>query len=216
MVLSIKSYSPLNITVMREELKLLADTQLVDRFKVNQNEAFDEIIRRHWQHIFNYVFKMLNYLQFDAAQDLTQDIFIKAMQAIREGKYTDNYKFIHWVIRIARNTVIDYERKRKIQRVLETTYYKDLFGRFDDLLDTNHERRLMDKETEKEVLTFLKQLSTEQREVLIFHFFGDYKYKDIVKILNEGQTSINTYLGRSRYGLRNLKKILEQSNYVRA
>jgi RNA polymerase sigma factor (sigma-70 family) len=200
----------------RDCLNQLPDAMLISRFIKNENEAFDVIVLRHRQHIYSYLFKMSCYKDKEQAEDLTQDVFIRAMQSIRKGTYNESSQFISWLMCIARNICIDCERKKSRQRILETTYKKDLFGNLDNLFETHQEKRLMDKETQKELAIFLNQLDDNQRETLVFHFFGGYKYKDIVKILNDGKTSINTYLGRSRYGLKNLKDMLDKSKFLRA
>lgn len=199
---------------MEKILSQLSDTQLIECFKENNDKAFDELFRRHWEHIFFYLYKLSSHNDREQMEDLAQEVFIRAMQSIRNGTYKDESQFISWLICIARNIFIDYARKKNRRNLLKISYTKELFGHPDNLLETYQEKRLMNKEIQKEVMACLNKLEDNQREPLILRFFGEYKYKDIVKILSDGKISINTFIGRTHYGLKNIREMLRQAKLL--
>ena len=197
---------------MKKELTMLPDSELITLFRQkNNNDAFDVLTSRHYKNVHVYLLRRLNY-NGTYASDLTQEVFIKTMQSMRNGKYNENYKFANWLICVAKNTFIDYIRKRNMNIFLQKTYTKELFGGLDNLFEQYQDNRLMKEETKKQLLLLLDQLSIEQRETLVLRFFGNYKYKEIANIINSN-ISINTYLGRSRYGIKNLKDMIEKITF---
>ena len=199
---------------MRQKFEQLTDSVLVSLFtggSEDGNEAFGILFERHREYVFNYLRKALNY-NHQLAQDFTQDVFIKAMQSLRSNTYKEKNTFKFWLITIARNIFFDYTRKEKrVLNVLNKTYNTDLFGSLDSFIyeDNNKENELIKKETDALLIKYVKQLNPDLQEVVILRYFAGRSYKEIANILSKNKISINTYLGRGRYSLINLRQIVK-------
>lgn len=147
--------------------------------------------------------------QSHLAEDLTQDTFIKAIQSLKRGQYSDDNKFGSWLIRIAHNIVIDhFRRSKQRQELLSSNYDYDLFAtaRFSE---ANVEQRMVYGQVLADVRSLLNELPMEQREVVLLRYYGDLSFKEIADLTN---VSINTALGRMRYAIMNMRKTIEANN----
>jgi RNA polymerase sigma-70 factor (ECF subfamily) len=148
----------------------------------------------------------------ELADDIFQDTFIKVINTIRSGTYNEEGKFLQWVMRIAHNLIIDHFRKSKRIPVIENSQNDD-YNIFDtlDVKDASVEDRMITEQIHKDVKKLIEYLPDEQREVLYMRHFAEMSFKDIAETTN---VSINTALGRMRYALINLRKIIEENNVV--
>ncbi len=182
----------------------LDDSKLV-RFYIDGNDkALDVLVNRHQQKVFSFV--MMKVKNPDIANDIFQDTFIKVIKTLRGGKYNEEGKFLPWVMRIAHNLTIDFFRKNKRMPFVNTT---DEFNVVDIIPEDalNAEKSMVKSQIEDDLRKLIDELPEEQREVLIMRHYGDMSFKDIAEQTN---VSINTALGRMRYALINLRKLIEQ------
>jgi RNA polymerase sigma factor (sigma-70 family) len=182
----------------------LTDEQAVQQFLNGDSQALELLINRHKNRIFTSIYLLVKdkYL----AEDLFQDLFIKIIETLRAGKYSEENKFLQWAMRIAHNLCIDHFRKTKSGPVIRTSEDRDIF----DVLDfgeANAEEKLMKSQSHSRVMQMVSMLPEEQREVIILRHFADLKFKEISELL---QCSVNTALGRMRYGLLNMRKIMQE------
>lgn len=190
-------------------LKEISDKDLLLLYLQGQQSAFTTLINRHKRRVFSYI--LVSVRNRDVANDLFQDVFIKVIKVIRLGEYNDEGKFIQWVLRIAHNVVIDYFRKNKRDPFVETTY--DDF----DLMDTIavHDESAEEKMIASQVLVDVKNLITylpdDQKQIIEMRMYADMSFKDIASELN---ISINTALGRMRYALINMRKLIDKHKIV--
>ena len=147
----------------------------------------------------------------DVADDIFQETFIKAVRVIDEGRYTDNGRFLSWILRIAHNQVIDHFRSKKQSRELnEKEAGYDLFGTI-RIEERNVEDGIVADQTEAEVRQLIELLPEEQREVVKMRYYEGLGFKDIAE---QTEVSINTALGRMRYALINLRRMIKEKNIV--
>lgn len=143
------------------------------------------------------------------AEDLTQEAFVKAINSVREGRYAETNRFQPWLIRIAHNLVIDYFRKNKQYREISNDDYEaDLFNtpRFSGM---NVEQKMIYERVLAEVRMLVDLLPNDQKEVVMLRYYGDLSFKEIADLTN---VSINTALGRMRYALMNLRKLVKEKD----
>jgi RNA polymerase sigma-70 factor (ECF subfamily) len=155
--------------------------------------------------IFSYIRGYIN--DFSLAEDILQDTIIKVIQSVKEGKYFDNGKFLSWVMRIAHNLIIDHFRMLKQSNTVSTDNFEyDLFNskRF---TENNIEDDMIKKELHVDIRKMISKLPDEQKEVVILKHYGELSFKEIAEIT---EVSINTALGRMRYALLNLRKMMEE------
>lgn len=179
------------------------DHELVHLYIAGEETGLEELIRRHKSKIFTSIYMLVKdeYL----AEDIFQDTFIKVINTLKAGKYNEEGKFLPWVLRIAHNLVIDYFRKDKRTPIITNG---DGFDIFDVLgfYDESIEEKMVREQTHKDLKAMIQLLPSEQKEVLIMRHYGEMSFKDIAEITN---VSINTALGRMRYALNNLRKMME-------
>ncbi|MBQ4434152.1 MAG: sigma-70 family RNA polymerase sigma factor [Bacteroidales bacterium] len=186
----------------------LTDNELIARYMEGDESALKTLIQRHEKKVFSYI--MLSVKNRELAEDIFQDTFIKVINTLRSGNYKEEGKFIQWVMRIANNLKIDYFRKQQRMPVFEGNGDFDIF----DLIngsDPSAEQKLITEQIYAEITSLVKLLPEEQREVLEMRIYQDISFKDIAEITN---VSINTALGRMRYALINLRKIIKEKNVV--
>jgi len=156
-----------------------------------------------------YTYILLTIKNQQLAEDLFQETFIKVIQSLRGGKYKDNGKFLSWVIRIAHNLIIDHFRKEKQMNTLSNDDSEvDLFNS-KKLSDSNIEELIIDSQIKSEVRVLISELPDDQREVVLLRHYGGLSFKEIA---NQTDVSINTALGRMRYALINLRKLIQEKN----
>jgi RNA polymerase sigma factor (sigma-70 family) len=184
----------------------LTDQQLIQVFITGEPYAMEVLVNRHKDRIFTSIYLLVKdkYL----AEDIFQDLFIKIIETIRAGKYKDENKFVQWAMRIAHNQCVDHFRKTKGKPVIRTSDGSDIF----DVLhfeDSNAEDNMIKLQNNERVMKLVSQLPEEQREIIVLRHFADLKFREISTILN---CSVNTALGRMRYGLLNLRKMIEEQH----
>jgi len=187
-----------------KKLFTLTDQQLIQLYNAGDPFAFEALIYRHKDRIFTSIYLLLKdkYL----AEDIFQELFIKIIETFRAGKYKEENKFLQWALRIAHNLCIDHFRKIKSKPVIKTGDGKDIF----DLLnfdEANVEDKLIKLQSSDRVMKLVSLLPEEQREIIILRHFANLRFIEISKILH---CSVNTALGRMRYALMNLRKMIEE------
>lgn len=195
---------------MDEKLGQLSDEQLVSRYADGCNEAFDIILCRYKRKVFSYI--MLSVKDYDVANDIFQDVFIKAISTIRQGFYIEKGKFAAWLMRITHNLVIDHFRRQSaVELVSGDNADEDETPVFDtvQLYDDSVEDKMIEGQVYKDVQGLMKMLPESQREVLKMRFFQDLSFKEIADATG---VSINTALGRMRYALLNLRRLADEHN----
>ena len=185
--------------------KMISDYELITGFIKGNERCFEELINRHKNKVFSYINL---YIRDQAlAEDIFQDTFLKVIQSVKAGKYSDNGRFLSWVMRIAHNLIIDnYRRVKQLNVVSNDSCETDLFNS-SKLSDTNIEDDYIRKQIKKDIRSMIGSLPEDQREVVILRHYADMSFKEIADITG---VSINTALGRMRYALINLRKIMEE------
>ncbi len=186
----------------------LSDNELIQNYVNGDESALKILIQRHQKKVFSYI--LVSVKNRELAEDIFQDTFIKVVNTLRAGAYKEEGKFVQWVMRIANNLKIDYYRK--VQR-MPSFESGDDFDIFDVLNGTDRsvEDRIIEEQINSDVKALVKLLPDEQREVLEMRIYEDISFKDIADITN---VSINTALGRMRYALINLRKMIKENNVV--
>ncbi len=186
-----------------------SDQALLDIYKQGNSDAISQLITRHSRRVKDYIFMLVK--DRDVTEDIFQETFIKAVKVIDEGRYSDSGKFLSWVLRIAHNQVIDYFRAQKQSKVVnEAEAGYDLFGSM-KLLEGNVEDTMIKSQVEQDIRSMVELLPEEQREVVLMRYFNGLSFKDIA---DQTDVSINTALGRMRYALINLRRMIREKNIV--
>jgi RNA polymerase sigma factor (sigma-70 family) len=182
-----------------------SDYELINRFIKGEQSCFEELIHRHKNKVFAYINL---YIRDQAlAEDIFQDTFLKVIQSVKSGKYYDNGKFISWVMRIAHNLIIDHFRRiKQMNTVSNDDYESDIFNS-KKFAENNIEDDMIKRQVQKDVRKMISQLPDDQREVVILRHYAGLSFKEISEIT---EVSINTALGRMRYALINLRKIMDE------
>ncbi len=185
----------------------LSDQELVKRFIQGDKSAIEILINRHKNRVFTYIILIVK--NKELAEDIFQDTFIKVIKSLQQGKYKDNGKFVSWVIRIAHNLTIDHFRKEKqINTYSNEDYESDIFNS-KKLADSTIEDILVENQIVIEVRLLIEELPEDQKHVILLRHYGGLSFKEIAE---QTDVSINTALGRMRYALINLRKLIEQKN----
>jgi len=193
-------------------MKTQTDSQLILKYQNGDEQSLSLLITRHKKDLFSFIYYKL--MDEDLANDIFQDTFIKIIVTLKEGRYKEENKFILWAKRIAHNLIIDHFRlQSKHIKVSETSYENEEFSIFDIIKEpeNNIEDRLIDKQINDDLLRMLVMLPDNQQEVIKLRFFDGLSFKEIA---DHTDTSINTTLGRVRYALINLRKIMEEHNII--
>jgi len=187
-------------------LESMTDEELALSYINGNNQAFDELLSRSQDKIFNYIMYIVK--DEDLANDLFQETFLKAITKMRSGRYTDTGKFFWWLTRVAHNVIIDYYRAQKSSKIVEPTKDNDLSNlSSNSLIDSNRESELANEQVLRDVKKLVEALPESQREVVIMRYFQELSFKEIAEMTG---VSINTSLGRMRYALMNLRKLTHQ------
>ena len=185
-----------------EPLQQALDTDLIRSFQEGNQQALETLINRHKEKIFSSIFFLVKdkYL----AEDLFQEVFIKVIDTLRTNRYNEEGKFLQWALRISHNLCVDHFRKVKRTKIIYSGDDKDIF----EVININSEsadNKLVQGQSHDKIRSMLEQLPEEQREVIVLRHYADMSFKEIAGIT---YTSINTALGRMRYGLINLRKMM--------
>ena len=182
------------------------DACLVKKYLSGNEQSLSLLIARHQQRIYSFVYSKV--YDKDVADDIFQDTFIKVINTLKRGKYNEEGKFLPWVMRIAHNLVIDHFRKNKRMPKFENSGNFNIFSVLSDS-DLNAEKQIIKDQIETDVKELIKELPEDQMEVLVMRIYKDMSFKEISERTG---VSINTALGRMRYALINLRKVIEKHN----
>ena len=183
------------------------DFELVTEFLNGNQNSIEVLITRHKDKVYTYIFLLIK--NQELAEDLFQDTFIKVIKSLHAGKYQDNGKFISWVIRIAHNLVIDYFRKENQLKVTSNDNYEYNIFNSQRYSDKTIEEELIGEQITKDIRVLIDELPEDQKEVIILRHFIGLSFKEIAEHTG---VSINTALGRMRYALINMRKLIEKKN----
>ena len=187
----------------------ITDDQLVKAYASGNNEAFDVLLKRHQDRIFNYILRIIK--NEDIANDIFQETFVKAILTIKQGRYTENGRFPAWISRIAHNLIIDHYRQEKSENVQSADIEEvDIFNR-KDLCEATIEDLIIADQIRDDVKYLIELLPELQREVLKMRYYQNLSFKEIAEITG---VSINTALGRMRYAIINLRRIAAEKDIV--
>lgn len=186
----------------------IEDSVLVSNYISGDEKALEVLINRHNQRISSFIYSKV--LDRDITEDIFQDTFIKVIKTLKKGSYSEEGKFLPWVMRIAHNLIIDHFRKSKRMPKFEGNDDFNIFSVIgDDKL--NAEKQLIKDQITSDLQHLIEELPDDQKEVLVMRIYKDMSFKEISE--NTG-VSINTALGRMRYALINLRKIIDKNNIV--
>lgn len=188
-----------------KELKQLNDEQLVQLFRSGESKAFEVLLMRYKSRVYSYIYQIVK--SRELAEDIFQETFYKAIITIQQDRYYDSGKFISWINRIAHNLIIDNFRRDKNEAVIAVEDQSYLFDNAEDLSELSIEDIWWNEQVLADVLKIVQFLPETQQEVVRMRFFEDLSFKEIAEKTN---VSINTSLGRMRYALMNLRKIVEE------
>lgn len=186
-----------------------SDHELIALYLSGNQQSLEQLIRRHKSRVFAYIVMIVK--EKSLADDIFQDTFIKVINTLKSGTYKEEGKFIQWVMRIAHNLIIDHFRKAKRIPIVDN---KD--GDYDIFntivyVDDSVEKKMILEQIHEDVKKLIEYLPAEQKEVLMMRHYDDMSFKDIAEQTN---VSINTALGRMRYALINLRKLIDQKDII--
>jgi len=194
------------VMIMRKEL--ITDAVLVSNYIKGDENALSVLITRHKQKIYSFIYSKV--FDRDVTEDVFQDTFIKVIRTLKLGKYNEEGKFLPWVMRIAHNLVIDHFRKNNRMPKFDNSSDFDIFSVISDS-SLNAEKIIIKNQVENDVKRLIEELPEDQKQVLVMRMYNDMSFKEISE--NTG-VSINTALGRMRYALINLRKVIDKHNIV--
>lgn len=190
-------------------LKKLSDHELLNTYISGNEDSINVLLNRHRKRILDYIYMMVK--NRDVADDIFQETLIKVVRFVQEGRYTENGKFLSWVLRIAHNQVIDYFRQKKQRNnVSEGDAGYDILNN-QKFSDHTVEEKLITNQIETDVRNLIDFLPPEQKEVVLMRYYMGLSFKEIAK---QTDVSINTALGRMRYALINLRKLIDEKQLI--
>ncbi len=184
-----------------------SDQVLVKQYMNGNADSINLLIERHKDRVYTFIYLLVK--NNEIAEDIFQDTFVKVIRSLRLKKYQDTGKFVAWVLRIAHNLIIDYFRKEKqLNTFSKDDYELDIFNskRF---AEATHEDIVVQEQIHETVRSLVEELPEDQREVVILRHYRDMSFKEIAEYTG---VSINTALGRMRYALINMRKMIEERN----
>lgn len=191
------------------EASVISDKELIRKYLSGNQLGLERLIHRHKNRVYAYILMVVK--DAELADDIFQDTFIKVINTLNSGNYKEEGKFIQWVMRIAHNLIIDYFRKSKRLPVIDNSHSD--FDIFDTIqfTDASVEEQMITDQIHEDVRNLIEYLPEEQKEVLVMRHYQDMSFKDIAE---QTEVSINTALGRMRYALINLRKLISEKNLV--
>jgi len=189
-------------------MQLWSDSALVKAYQEGNEQAFAILLQKHQKHVYNVILMIVK--DKFIAEDIFQDTFMKVITLIQSKQYQDEGKFSHWLIRIAYNLAVDYFRKVKKNTTITDSEGEILSQENRFVEEQEADTSILQTENEHIVAELLKRLPSEQREVVVLRHYADMSFKEIAEMTN---CSINTILGRMRYALMNLRKMLTQQEF---
>jgi len=187
---------------------VLTDNELITRYIDGDEVALKQLINRHQKKVFSYI--LMSVKNRELAEDIFQDTFIKVINTLKSENYKEEGKFLQWVMRIANNLKIDYYRKVQRMPVFESNSDFNIFDVLNGT-DPSIEQKIITEQIYSDVKNLVKYLPEEQREVLEMRIYDDVSFKDIAELTG---VSINTALGRMRYALINLRKLIKEKHVI--
>ncbi len=189
------------------KLNSLNDNELVQRFIEGDQESLEILILRHKSRVFSYIVLIVK--NQELAEDIFQETFIKVIRSLKKGRYTENGKFISWVLRISHNLIIDHFRKEKLKGTISNDSVEvDIFNS-QKFSDRTIEDEMINSQILFEVKELVRELPDDQQQVIYMRHYLGLSFKEIA---DQTDVSINTALGRMRYALINLRKLIEKKN----
>ena len=187
---------------------LTTDAELVSDYLKGNEASLSILISRHQQRIFSFVYSKV--YDKDITEDIFQDTFIKVIRTLKRGGYNEEGKFLPWVMRIAHNLVIDHFRKNKRMPKFDNSGEFSIFSVLSDT-DLNAEKQIIKDQVESDVRRLIEELPDDQKDVLVMRIYKEMSFKEIAL---KTDVSINTALGRMRYALINLRKLIDKHNII--
>jgi RNA polymerase sigma-70 factor (ECF subfamily) len=184
------------------------DAVLVSAYIEGDESALSDLVTRHKQRIFSFIYSKV--FDRDVTEDIFQDTFIKVIRTLKRGAYNEEGKFLPWVMRIAHNLVIDHFRKNNRMPKFENSGDFNIFSVLSDS-SLNAEKSMIKGQVENDVRRLIEELPEDQKTVLLMRIYRDMSFKEISE---QTGVSINTALGRMRYALINLRKVIDKHNII--
>ncbi len=186
----------------------LSDQLLIKHYLEGDERSFEILLNRHQQKIYTSIYLFVK--DQSLAEDIFQEVFIKIIDTLRKGKYNHEGKFLQWAMRISYNMCVDYFRRSKRRPQVSPTETFDIFDVL-QLADDNAEESIMKSQTHERIRKLVDMLPPEQREVVILRHYADMSFKEIAKLT---RVSINTALGRMRYALINIRRLIDEKEII--
>ena len=186
--------------------KQLTDNELIMRYREGDASCFEVLLERYQAKVYGYIFSVVK--DKDTADDIFQDTFYKVIVTLKSDQYKDENKFVHWVMRIAHNLIVDHFRRNNKMPLVPNRPDSDVLDNL-RFPDDNAEHVMMKKQTSQNIRRLVKMLPPEQRRVVILRHYGHCDFKDIAARTG---VSINTALGRMRYAIINLRRLAQENN----
>ncbi len=190
------------------QLKMLNDQELISLYLSGNQTAFEFLLKRHKDKIYTSIYLFVK--DTELAEDIFQEVFIKIVDTLRRDKYNNEGKFLQWAMRIAYNMCVDHFRRSKRMSKVSNTETFDIFSIIESK-DDNMEGSIIKSQIHQRLRELIDQLPDEQREVVILRHYADMSFKEISQMT---RVSINTSLGRMRYALINLRKLVSEKEMV--
>jgi len=182
----------------------LSDNELIDRYREGDTSCFEVLLERYQTKVYGYIFSVVK--EKETADDIFQDTFYKVIVTINSDQYKDENKFVHWVMRIAHNLIVDYFRRNNKMPIVPNKPENDVVDNI-KVPDDNAEHAIIRRQTNANIRKLVKMLPPEQRRVVILRHYGKCDFKDIAARTG---VSINTALGRMRYAIINLRRLAQE------
>jgi RNA polymerase sigma-70 factor (ECF subfamily) len=193
---------------MKKSYANISDCELISQYKNGEEKAFEILLTRHKSKVFTTILLIVK--DRETAEDLLQDTFIRAVKTIKSGNYNEEGKFLPWISRIAHNMAIDYFRRNKRYPTIVMEDGSNVFNTL-DFAETSFEDQQILRETHDKLRQMIQRLPETQKEVLMMRHYMQMSFQEIADATG---VSINTALGRMRYALINLRKLINQSNHI--
>ncbi len=190
-----------------DNLKQMTDDLLVSLYLQGNNAAFDILLNRHKDRLFNYIYFIVR--SKEVAEDIFQETFVKVITTLQQGRYTNDGKFSAWITRIAHNLVIDQFRAERSENIISNDESEIDLLNDAKLVEGNIENKLVNEQVLKDVRALVDELPDCQREVVFMRYYQDLSFKEIADITG---VSINTALGRMRYAVLNMRRIAAEKS----
>ncbi len=204
-------YNKVSILILKSKAMKqlqLDDSVLVKNYINGDERALETLLNKHNQRLTGFIYSKVG--DREVTEDIFQDTFMKVIRTLKRGAYNEEGKFLPWVMRIAHNLIIDHFRKNKRMPMLKGADSMNLFALISDE-KLNIEGQIIKKQIDSELTTLIKELPEDQQEVISMRMYRDMSFKEISECTG---VSINTALGRMRYALINLRKLVDQNNIV--